>query len=195
MITFTYTTGDTLEYIEKQLGELAGESRKVLARATTETAKKAKQLLGDKARTSYEVKKGGVNKSMKVKSASPSKPTAIITVKGRPIELKQFKVSPASYKPANRPKTTRARVVKGGGLKPLEKGGIKAFIVKYANGHVAVATRTSSTQYPIKNLYSVSAPGMIGSEKHVYGILKPKIMEILQHQIDRQISRVLAGRG
>lgn len=194
MITFTYSADESLQYINKQLGELAFKSRKVLATATNETAKKAKVLLADKARESYEVKKGGVTKSMAVKRATEANPTAIIKVKGRPIELKQFKVSPAGYKPSKRPKMTKARVIKSGAMKPLEKGGIKAFIVKYASGHVSVATRDSSSRYPIRSLWSVSAPGMVGSEKHVYGVIRPKIEEILQAQVDRQINRVLAGR-
>ena len=153
-----------------------------------------KVLLAEKARETYEVKKGGFTKAIKMKSASPSNPCAILRVTGRPIELKQFKVSPASYKPEKRPVTTKARVVKVNSMKPLEKNGIKAFIVKYKNGHVSVATRDSSSRYPIRSLYSASIPSMIGSRRYVYGILEPKLQDILRQQVDRQINRVLAGR-
>lgn len=194
MITFTYDTANTLEYIQKSLGEISNKSRVVLARATNETAKKAKVLLAEKARETYEVKKGGFTKAIKMKSASPSNPCAILRVTGRPIELKQFKVSPASYKPEKRPVMTKARAVKVNSMKPLEKNGIKAFIVKYKNGHVSVATRDSSSRYPIRSLYSASIPSMIGSRRYVYGILEPKLQDILRQQVDRQINRVLAGR-
>ena len=195
MITFTYDTANTLEYIQRELGEISPKSRQVLARATNETAKKAKVLLADKARQTYEVKKAGFTKSMVTKSATASNPTAIIKVKGRPIELKQFKVSPASYNPAKRPAMTKARAIKSNGMKPLVKNGIKAFVVKYKNGHVSVATRSSSAKYPIKSLYSASIPSMIGSKAHVYGVLEPRMQQILRQQVDRQIRRVLAGRG
>ena len=35
---------------------------------------------------------------------------------------------------------------------------------------------------------------MIGSRRYVYGILEPKLQDILRQQVDRQINRVLAGR-
>lgn len=193
MIVFTYDAGNTLDYIEKALGDLSHKSKTVLVRATNETAKKARVLLAEKARDTYEVKKSGFTKAIKIHSASIGNPCATLRVTGRPIELKQFKVSPANYKPEKRPVMTKARAVKVNSMKPLTKNGIKAFIVKYKSGHVSVAVRDSSARYPIRSLYSVSIPSMIGSRRYVYGILEPKLQDILRQQVDRQINRVLAG--
>ena len=52
-------------------------------------------------------------------------------------------------------------------MKPLEKDGIKAFVTKFASGHVAVAQREGKERYPIKVLYSMAVPMMIGNEKKV----------------------------
>ena len=88
---------------------------------------------------------------------------------------------------------TKARVLQRGGLKSLEKNGIKAFVIKFANGHASIAQRIGKPRLPIKILYSNSIPIMLGNEKRVYGIVEPKINEYLQKQIDRHIEKVLGG--
>lgn len=194
MITFTFSAENVIQVCQ-ELGEIGPSARKVLARATNETAKQARMLLGNKAREAYEVKKAGANKSMTIKKATAGNPVAVITAKGRPIPLKQFKASPASYNPSKRPKVVKARAIRSGNMKPLEKDGRKGFIAKMKSGHVGIFYRLNGSRFPIQQYYSVSMPNMLKSEKLVYGVLEPTIQGILDKQVERQIKRVLAGKG
>ena len=78
-------------------------------------------------------------------------------------------------------------------MKTLEKGGIKAFIGKFANGHVSVMQRRGNERLPVKKLLSPSIPKMIGSEKRVYGIVQPDIGKNLQINVQKHITKVLGG--
>ena len=82
-----------LRAIEKALGNLKGESRKVLKNAVNATAKQARSDLANKAKEQFTAKKSALNAAMKRKNATVANPTATITVTGETLELKQFKTS------------------------------------------------------------------------------------------------------
>ena len=77
----------------------------------------------------------------------------------------------------------KANIIKGGGLKQLLYGNIKAF--KGPNGQIY--QRRSTARLPIKKLSSNSIPKMIGNEEKVYGVVKPSIDRNLQHYVEQQI--------
>ena len=70
-----------LQTIEKALGDMKGQSRKVLKNAVNATAKQARSDLADKAKEEYMAKKSALNSSMKLGRATVSKPEATITVR------------------------------------------------------------------------------------------------------------------
>lgn len=190
MIQITFDTGAGVDDVARALGSLSDQAKPTLKRALNDTAKKARRLLADKARETYDVKVAGFNKGMKIKNATNSNLAATILVSGRPNELYGFKVSPSRYSTgAARPPFIRARVIKANGLKKVEKGGIKAFVVRYASGHTTVATRTGPGR-SIKTLHSPSDPKMIGSKK-VYETLRPQIGNMLDQALARQIDRTI----
>lgn len=191
MITYEYDN-KTLAQVEKKLGELKSEASKALKNAVNATAKQARKELAGTAQNTYEVKSGRFNKAMKIKNATKSRLEATIKAKGKPMELKDFKVSPASVKTgADRPKMVKAKVISSGSLKKLQKGDIKAFVVKFSSGHAAVAQRKGEEKLPIKTLYSNSIPKMIGNEKKVYGIVKPNIENNLRDNVNKQVAKIL----
>lgn len=194
MIKFEYD-GDSLAKIEKKLGNLKSEAPKVLKNAINKTAKQARKDLASKAQEKYVVKSGRFNKAMKIKNASTGTLEAVIKATGSPMELKDFKVSPASVRTGNdRPEVIKAKVLSSSSLKSLDRGdGVKAFVAKFKSGHVTVAERQGKKRLPIKTLYSVSIPQMIGNGKKVYLVVKPDIMKNLQNNIDAEISKVLGG--
>jgi hypothetical protein len=167
------------------------KSPQALKNAVNQTARQARKLLADKAKDAYTVKTGRCNKAMTIKSATTRNPTAIIIAKGSPMELKDFRVSP--NKPGYNPKgTTRAKVYSSSVLKALEIRGIKAFVVQFRSGHVSVAQRVGQDRLPIKTLYSTSIPKMIGNEKEVYGVIEPKIQEILDRCVQVQVEKIIS---
>lgn len=179
-----------LKTIEDALGDLKSESRKVLKNAVNKTAKQAKKDLAQKAQETYAVKQTRFTKAMTTKNATVGNPEAVINVTGAQLELKDFKVSPATYNPTNRPSVVKAKVLLASGLKGLQAG-TKAFLVKFKSGHVSVAQRRGPERYPIKKLLSNSVPKMIGSQKRVYGIIEPDIYDNLLANVQAEIAKVL----
>lgn len=192
LITFEYDQ-QLLKTIEDALGDLQGESRKVLKNAVNKTAKQAKEKLAEKAEETYVVKKTRFTKAMATKNATVSKPEATIEITGAQLELKDFKVSPATYNPSNRPSMTKAKVLLSSSMKPLQAGS-KAFLAKFANGHVSVVQRRTRRRFPLKKLLSNSIPTMIGSQERVYGIVEPDIYNDLMANIHAEIGKVLNKR-
>lgn len=192
MITFEYDQR-LLKTIEDALGDLRGESSKVLKNAVNRTAKQAKEKLAEQAKETYVVKKTRFIKAMATKNATTAKPEATINITGAQLELKDFKVSPATYKPKNRPSATKAKVLLSSSMKPLESGS-KAFLAKFANGHVSVVQRKTRKRYPLKKLLSNSIPTMVGSQERVYGIVEPDIYDDLMANIKAEIGKVLSKR-
>lgn len=191
MITYEYDA-KTLAQVEKKLGALKSEAPKALKNAINATAKQARKELATKAQETYVVKSGRFNKAMKIKNATQGNLEATIKATGAPLELKDFKVSPASVKTgASRPSMVKGKVLAANGMKNLQKGGIKAFVTKFASGHATVAQRQSGARLPIKTLYSNSIPKMLGNERKVYGIVKPNIERNLQENINKQVRKIL----
>lgn len=180
-----------LKVIEDALGDLKSESRKVLKNAVNKTAKQAKADLAQKAQETYVVKKGRFTKAMATKNATTGNPEAVIKVTGEQLELKDYKVSPATYKTGkSRPSVTKAKVLLSSGLKPLASSN-KAFLAKFSNGHVSVVQRRTKSRFPLKKLLSNSIPKMIGSQERVYGIVEPDIYDNLMANVQAEIRKVL----
>lgn len=204
MIEITYDH-DMLRQIERKLGKMKGEAPKVLKNAVNQTAKQARKELAAEAQKTYTIKKGGFTKAMKLKSASMSNPEATIKAKGEPIPLVNFRVSKAGGQ-------VRAQVLKSGGLKPLEKGGIKAFVNNIARKgqtrkkdtkkgkvgtsvrHNAIAQRETKQRLGIEEKFSNSIPIMLGNEKRAYGVVEPHIKENLRKNVENEVRKVLLGR-
>lgn len=58
-----------LRAIDKAMGGVRKDTRKVLKKAVNDTAKQARSKLADKTKETYAVKKGPVNKAMDIKKA------------------------------------------------------------------------------------------------------------------------------
>lgn len=191
MITYEYDQ-NTLAKVEKKLGSLKSEAPKALKNAINQTAKQARKDLATEAQKTYVVKSGRFNKAMTIKNATQSSLEATIKATGAPMELKDYKVSPATARTgANRPDLTKAKVLKAGSMKGLQKGNIKAFVAKFASGHASVAQRRGNARLPLKVLFSNSIPKMLGNEKRVYGVVRPTIEQNLQENIDKQVRKIL----
>lgn len=197
------------EAVERALGDLSEKAPQVLKAAVNKTAKNAKEDLARKAQETYVVKKTRFTKAMKTKNATNARPQAIINVTGEQLELKDFKVSPASYRPKNRPAVLKGKVLASGSLKALDlvrtkksflsrffkkksaAGHIRAFVAKFKNGHLSVVQRKTGNRFPLRKLLSSSVPVMVGSKKRVYGIVEPNIYNNLINNLNKEIERQL----
>lgn len=193
MIEISYDR-NMLEQVERKLGRMKSEAPKALKNALNQTAKQARKDLADEAQKTYTVKTERFNKAMKIKNATPARLEATIKATGRVMGLKDYKVSPATMRTgANRPDVVKAKVLKASGMKPLEMGGLKAFVTKFSSDHVAVAQRRGAARLPIKSFSANSIPVMLGNEKRVYGIVKPHIKDNLKQNVNAQVRKILGG--
>ena len=204
MIHFQVEMED-LTRIESALGMMKDKSKNVLRAAINNTAKRTVNLLVDEANKQYIInKKVNVRKTLDVKKATVSNLTAIVTSKGATTELYDFKVSPKAYAPRNRPpaghtgNVKRTNPAKYVYLKPGGGDQYKAFTVKFASGHISIAQRIPGSSMKgkpgkeaIKNLRSTSVPAMLGYEQGVWGVVEPKMNDLLMDQIQAQIARFL----
>ncbi len=181
-----------LAKIERRLGRMKSEAPKVLKNAINQTAKQARKDLATEAQKTYVVKSGRFNKAMKIKNATAGSLEATIKATGAPMELKDYKVSPATARTGGkRPSITKAKVLAAGSMKGLQKGDIKAFVTKFTSDHASVAQRRGASRLPVKVLFSNSIPKMLGNERRVYGIVRPSIEQHLRENVEKQVRKVL----
>lgn len=178
---------DKLSQVEKRLGNLSDKAPKVICFSLNDTAKWARRELAKEAQKAYTVKMRGFTHDLKIKRATYSRLEAELDSQGAVFPLNHFKFSVGK-------RTTKANVLKqGSSNRPLEIDGIKAFVAKFASGHVALAQRRGKDRLPIKTFYSSSIPNMIGDEKRVYGVVEPQMMDKLNHYLEYHIKKVLEG--
>lgn len=175
--------------------EEKGSRDQALKKALNLTARQARERLAQKAQETYAVKKTSFRKEIKIRSATTNRMSASLLASGRAKELLDFKVSPATVQKGNkRPKITKGKVLKRSPMKKLQIGELKAFVVRFSNGHKAVAQRRSKQRYPIKNLLSPSVPVMLGNARRVYGIVEPYIQDDLERNLEHFVSMALEGK-
>ncbi len=178
---------------QKELSGVKGKVPQALKSAVNTTAKQVRERLVAQAQKAYTVKAGRLKKAVTIKNANVRNLTAVITARGKPMELKDFKTSPASPPKKQRKRAkTRAKVYSVSQLKPLEKNGIKAFVTRFKNGHVSVAQRRTKKRLPIKVLFSTSIPHMIGNEEQVYQIILPDVQRVYGDEVSKQFEKLFA---
>lgn len=194
---------DMLAGIERRLGRLKSEAPKILKNAINTTAKQARQDLASEAQKTYPVKVGGFNKAMRIKNASVSNLEATISATGEHIAMKKFSV----YGGKNG-RNLSVLINKNNGRKSFNSNAFVNNIARKgqtrkkatskgtagsAVTHLAAALRMTSSRLPIKELYSVSVPQMIGNERDVYGVVEPNIMDNLHANIDKEVRKVMGS--
>ena len=203
MITYQVDMDDLLK-IESALNMTKDKSKLVLRGALNETAKEVRNLLADEAAKTYVMKRSKFLKHMAIDKAKVSNLEAIIHSSGRVNELYDFKVSPYKFQPHNKPAYHKGQVMKQNGmgkliLKPgTARDQYKAFVVRYQSGHITIGQRVPGKRMKskpekefVKTLLSPSIPGMLGNEEKVYGVVAPKIEDILAEHIRQQIEKFL----
>lgn len=107
-----------------------------------------------------------------------NKNTGEVSVKGSPIRLFKFRVTPTS--PKNQLVTAS--------VKRAKKSLPNAFVQQMRNGTIGVFERVGKSRYPIRQLYSVSAPQMAGEQEVLEGAMERASIvfdERLSHEIGR----------
>lgn len=203
MITYQVDMDDLLK-IESALNMTRDKSKMVLRGALNETAKDVRSLLAEEAAKTYVMKKSKFLKHMAIDKARTSNLVAIIHSSGQVNELYDFKVSPYKFQPRNKPPHHKGKVMKKNIMSKLilkpgtARDQYKAFVVRYQSGHITIGQRVPGKRMKskpekefVKTLLSPSIPGMLGNEEGVYGVVAPRIEDILAEHIRTQIEKFL----
>lgn len=207
MIHFQVDMQDLTE-IEAALGMMKDKSRMVLKAAINNTAKQTVTLLVDEANKEYQfTQPAQVRKTLSLQKATTKNLTALVTSKGRVNELYNFMVKPRTYiRGGGVPGGYGAHTKRGAAYQDIflkqnaaaDEDKYRAFVVKYKSGHKTLAQRRPGKRMKsdpskefLKTLFAPSIPNILGDEQGVYGVVEPKMYDMLQQNIQAQILRFL----
>lgn len=207
MIHFQVDMQDLTE-IEAALGMMKDKSRMVLKAAINNTAKQTVTLLVDEANKEYQfTQPAQVRKTLSLQKATTKNLTALVTSKGRVNELYNFMVKPRTYiRGGGVPGGYGAHTKRGAAYQDIflkqnaaaDEDKYRAFVVKYKSGHKTLAQRRPGKRMKsdpskefLKTLFAPSIPNILGDEHGVYGVVEPKMYDMLQQNIQAQILRFL----
>lgn len=162
----------------------------ILKNAINSTARKVRKQLVKDAKGQYAIKDTKTLKDEslggpKVLTATTTNMSAVIQSRGPMQDIMAFMTRPNTKSGA-----AAAQVLASSSMKPLEMDGLKAFVTKFASGHVAIVQRKGADRLPIKKLLSPAVPFMLGNET-VREKAEALAYETLQGEIDKQIQKVL----
>lgn len=109
-----------------------------------------------------------------------NKNTGEVSVKGSPIRLFKFRVTPTSPR----------RQLVTASVKGAKKSLPNAFVQQMRNGTIGVFERVGKSRYPIRQLYSVSAPQMAGNEEVLEGAME-RASIVFDERLSHEIGRLL----
>ena len=211
MIHYQVEMQDLTE-IEAALGMMKDKSCMVLRTAINNTAKQTMTLLVDEANREYQISQPAqVRKTLDFKQKATTKNlTAIVTSQGRVNELYNFMVKPRTYiRGGGVPGGYSAHTKRGSAYQDIflkQNAGdgedkYRAFVVKYKSGHRTLTQRRPDRKMKsdpskefLKTLFAPSIPNILGDEQGVYGVVEPRMYDMLQQNIQTQIQRYLGGR-
>lgn len=138
----------------------------------------------------YTIKSTIVRDSIAIKKASINNLAAIIKADGAVIPITKFKINigRASINGKSRP-ILRA-TVKHGDTKILKHG----FTANMGSGHNGVFLRTGKERLPIKQVFSLSIPQMLGN-KDVQAYLEENASDRLDKAVEHETNRLFRGIG
>ena len=181
-----------LQKILQQLNSLPDQiaAPNILKNALNATARKVRKQIVKDAKGQYAIKDTGILKdekqgAPKVLTATAASMSAAVRSRGPMQDIMAFMTRPNTKTGA-----AAAKVLASGGMKPLEMGDLKAFVTKFASGHVAIVQRKGAERLPVKKLLSPAVPLMLGNET-VRNQAEVLAYEILQGEIDKRIQKVL----
>ena len=173
-------TDEELARVMRQLKTLPQQlgAPNVLKNALNSTARKVRRQIIKDSKGRYALKeKKALQSESKILSASASTLEAAVLAKGPMRDIMDFMTQPNTDTAA-----AAAKVLNSGAMKPLEAGGLKAFITTFRSGH------------PVKKLLSPAVPHMMGNEE-VRAEAEALAYETLQREIGKRIEQLTGAKA
>lgn len=209
----TIDTDEEIAKIIRQLHRLPDKiaAPGVLAKAINSAGGRVRRQIVRDAQKRYAIKDDKILKkeedgAPKFYKATAADLAGVIRSKGPMNDIMAFMTSPNTATGA-----AAAQVLNSGGMTPLQKGDIKAFVTRFASGHIAIVQRDMDGKYTepeaiarrlknqgrkadmtrIKKLVSPAVPHMLGNEE-VRAKAETMTYQWLQQEIQKHIKKVLA---
>ena len=187
-------TDEELARVMRQLKTLPQQlgAPNVLKNALNSTARKVRRQIIKDSEGRYALKeKKALQSESKILSASASTLEAAVLAKGPMRDIMDFMTQPNTDTAA-----AAAKVLNSGAMKPLEAGGLKAFITTFRSGHTAIVQRRGAERLPVKvkKLLSPAVPHMMGNEE-VRAEAEALAYETLQREIGKRIEQLTGARA
>lgn len=185
-------TDEELARVMRQLKTLPQQlgAPNVLKNALNSTARKVRRQIIKDSKGRYALKeKKALQSESKILSASASTLEAAVLAKGPMRDIMDFMTQPNTDTAA-----AAAKVLNSGAMKPLEAGGLKAFITTFRSGHTAIVQRRGAERLPVKKLLSPAVPHMMGNEE-VRAEAEALAYETLQREIGKRIEQLTGAKG
>lgn len=185
-------TDEELARVMRQLKTLPQQlgAPNVLKNALNSTARKVRRQIIKDSKGRYALKeKKALQSESKILSASASTLEAAVLAKGPMRDIMDFMTQPNTDTAA-----AAAKVLNSGAMKPLEAGGLKAFITTFRSGHTAIVQRRGAERLPVKKLLSPAVPHMMGNEE-VRAEAEALAYETLQREIGKRIEQLTGARA
>lgn len=162
---------DDLKKIESSLKDIEHNLPVDLAWSKNRTAAYAQRLLATYVAQRYRITKTKVRKAIYRQSANAAGRNAVLFIRDAQRPLSEFRVThPKKAAP-------KGAQLKGGGVKPLVKGGIKAFWATMRSGHTGVFQRTGATK-------PASAEQQAKSHRKDFAVIKQLMGSSIPHMMD-----------
>ena len=182
-------TDEELARVMRQLKTLPQQlgAPNVLKNALNSTARKVRRQIIKDSKGRYALKeKKALQSESKILSASASTLEAAVLAKGPMRDIMDFMTQPNTDTAA-----AAAKVLNSGAMKPLEAGGLKAFITTFRS---AIVQRRGAERLPVKKLLSPAVPHMMGNEE-VRAEAEALAYETLQREIGKRIEQLTGARA
>ena len=192
---------DVLDKLEEELKEVKKPEAAVKT-AVNAAAKTIQKNLSVKAASEYRYKgkKSAFMAASKINKATAKDPEAEIVFSGKVNEMQDFNLR-------NRKNGLAGAVLKSQRIRTLKGSTGKAFLVKFSNGHEAVATRQPPSKtikkrgskytkhsVALRTWASPSIPIMAGGER-VYGQLEEESRNIVLEEIEKVMAKLVNQGG
>lgn len=175
----------TIREVERQLGQFSNKAPTVISRALNRAATNAKTNAAKKAREEYIIKASDIKNTITIKKATKNRLATDVISKGERLGLHKFKVSPKNPRPKRPPKSLKVGVKKSSSKELLH-----AFVAD-VNG-AKVFERVSKSRLPIKQLYGLAVPQMIGHIS-VRDFIESESLRVFDQRLNHEVENILKG--
>ncbi|HMT02405.1 MAG TPA: phage tail protein, partial [Burkholderiales bacterium] len=142
------------------LASIPNGAKRVLTRALNRAIAGAKTDAIEQITATYTIKATTVRDSLTLKKANFNILNASLKADGRVIPLTKFKITEGKITQDGKSRPIIRTTIKHGETKTLKHG----FLATMATGHRGVFLRTGKERLPIKQVFSLSIPQMLGNK-------------------------------